>query len=322
MTGDSRHETIALQLDDDRSNLRCSLLDWFLQVPDRHEPNPTLGPAALHAHETLVGERSRLHLARNPNGAADRQRHAMSPRCVWDANQTKPIALDCLRLLFASQKKLECRASLVNGGSPMRMRSGARMWMLMENAVPQRKAEQHLGEEALGIRRIGFRERRELRDVAVVERAALRLRGERDESRFELLHVRLVEVLVLARERDAARPEISLRRVLLEPGPDRIALAHVDARQPRLFGRADEHVHTGACEFLALACVAEERTRHDDAAAAPVGFLDVAQAVGVAGGEENLDESWGAMPSSLLASESLDQRIAAQPHLPSADTRS
>jgi len=122
-----------------------------------------------------------------------------------------------------------------------------------EHAQPQHgEAQQHLHEEPFRVRRVRLRQRGQRGRVAVVEHAALGLRGERDESRFQILHVRLVQVLVLAREDDAVRPEVFLRRVLLQAGPDRVALADVHARQTRILGRADQHVYAGARQFPPL----------------------------------------------------------------------
>jgi hypothetical protein len=72
---------------------------------------------------------------------------------------------------------------------------------------------------------------RKLGQIAVVQLRPLGLGGERDQPRLEVLHMRLVEVLVLAGEDDGVGPEVLLLGVLVEPRPDDVSLAHVDARQ-------------------------------------------------------------------------------------------
>src|SRR5690606_17976643 len=101
--------------------------------------------------------------------------------------------------------------------------------------------------------------------------------------------VRLVQVLVLAREHGGLGPEVLLLGVLIEPRQHQIALAHVDPGQLTRLARPPQHVDPGALQLRPLPDLRELSARKDQPLPGPVRLLDDAQRLGLAGGDEDTD---------------------------------
>ena len=89
------------------------------------------------------------------------------------------------------------------------------------------------------------------------------------------MHVRLVQVFVLACERYYLRPEILFSVVLLEPGPEWVTFTDVECRkiiiQPR---RAGEELNPGFVKLRSGLCFCESTPWADNTPSGPVGLVD------------------------------------------------
>src|SRR2546428_13018184 len=88
------------------------------------------------------------------------------------------------------------------------------------------ETHKHIGKKRPYFCHICLGERGKLRNVCVVKFAALSLTCELNKSRFKVLDVCLVEVLVLARKRKRADPKVLFGRLLLNARPNRIPFAY------------------------------------------------------------------------------------------------
>lgn len=88
-------------------------------------------------------------------------------------------------------------------------------------------------------------------------------------------------------EANGAGPEILLRIVALQPGAD--GVAHVEHLARPIRARAQQQVHPGLRQLGPNLDLRQQRTREHQGFADPVGFVDDAQPVRIAVGDEDAE---------------------------------
>jgi hypothetical protein len=158
-----------------------------------------------------------------------------------------------------------------------------------------RQHAQHVTQEHFHVRTVGLAQAGFGGLVGVVQRHALGGAGQGDEARLQKLHMRLVELPARGGgEANGAGPEILLRIVTLQPGTDGVTLAHVEHVALTIRARPQQQVHPGLRQLGPRLDLWQQRAREHQRLADPVGFLNDAQAVGVAVGDEDAEGEWRA----------------------------